>query len=102
LSGVRLSVLCWCVWQKSGLSRLENIFIYFVEKCYKCCIFSEICKRKAAINFYYFLTLKTIIPVKFNVSYYASYNNNNNNNNNNNSNNVVMIMTMVNTVITIQ
>jgi hypothetical protein len=25
-SGVRRSVLCWCIWQESGFSRLEGVF----------------------------------------------------------------------------
>jgi hypothetical protein len=24
--GIRLSVLCWCVWQESGFSRREDVF----------------------------------------------------------------------------
>jgi hypothetical protein len=28
VSGDRRSVLCWCVWQKSGFSRHEYIFIF--------------------------------------------------------------------------
>jgi hypothetical protein len=27
-SGVRLSVLCWCVWQESGFSRREDVSTY--------------------------------------------------------------------------
>jgi hypothetical protein len=27
-SEVRLSVLCWCVWQESGFIRLEDVFTF--------------------------------------------------------------------------
>jgi hypothetical protein len=27
-SGVRRSVLCWCVWQEFGFSRREDVFIF--------------------------------------------------------------------------
>jgi hypothetical protein len=27
-SGVWRSVLCWCVWQESGFSRCEDLFIF--------------------------------------------------------------------------
>jgi hypothetical protein len=28
LAGVWQSVLCWCVWQKSGFSRREDVFTF--------------------------------------------------------------------------
>jgi hypothetical protein len=34
-SGVRRSVLCWCIWQESGISSNREVFlhvIYFVKK----------------------------------------------------------------------
>jgi hypothetical protein len=30
-SGVRRSVLCQCVWQGSGFSRLEDVFTFFLR-----------------------------------------------------------------------
>jgi hypothetical protein len=43
--------LCWCLWQKSGFSRREDVFtlIYFIKIFYKCCTVNVICKDKAAI-----------------------------------------------------
>jgi hypothetical protein len=65
-SGVRQSVLCWCVWQGSGFSRREDVFTFnLVYKiCYKVCAFNEICKDNAAINC---ITVqhKSFIPVNF-------------------------------------
>jgi hypothetical protein len=53
-SGVRLSVLCLCVWQESGFSRSEDVstfdLTYFLKTLYKFCTFSKICKGNAAIN----------------------------------------------------
>jgi hypothetical protein len=52
-SGVRRSVLCWCVWQESGFSRSEDVFIkiYFIKRFYKFCTFNAICKDDSAINY---------------------------------------------------
>jgi hypothetical protein len=52
LVGVWRSVLCWCVWQESGLSRREDVshLIYFIKTCYNFCTFNAICKDNAAIN----------------------------------------------------
>jgi hypothetical protein len=51
-SGVRQSVLCWCVWQESGFSRHEYVFtINLLKKFYKCYTFSVICRDNAVINF---------------------------------------------------
>jgi hypothetical protein len=51
-SGVRRSVLCWCVWQESGFSRREDVFTFNLlkNKLYKLCTFNAICKDNAAIN----------------------------------------------------
>jgi hypothetical protein len=44
MSGVRRSVLCWCVWQESGFSRREDVltFNFLFEKFYKFCTFNAI------------------------------------------------------------
>jgi hypothetical protein len=51
-SGVRGSVLCWCVWDESGFSRREDVFKFnLVEKeFYKLCTLNAILKDNAAIN----------------------------------------------------
>jgi hypothetical protein len=71
-SGVRESVLCWCIWQESDFSYCKNVFtfIHFIKKFYKFCTFNTICKDDAAINC---ITVqhkkKRFIPVKFDRSY---------------------------------
>jgi hypothetical protein len=52
-SGVRRSVLFWCVLQEFGFSRREDVFtlIDFIKKFYKCSIFSATCKGNPAINY---------------------------------------------------
>jgi hypothetical protein len=55
-SGVRRSVLCWCIWQESDSSHREDVFtfnshlIHFIKIFYKFCTFSAIFKDKAALN----------------------------------------------------
>jgi hypothetical protein len=48
-SGVRRSVLCWCVWQESGFSSREDIFTFnlLFKTFYKFCTFNAICKDNA-------------------------------------------------------
>jgi hypothetical protein len=50
--GVRRSVLCWCVWQESGLSRREDVFTFNLVKgrFYKFCTFNATSKDNAAIH----------------------------------------------------
>jgi hypothetical protein len=47
-SGVRRSVLCWCVWQEPGFSRREDVFTFYALHGF--CTFNVICKDNAAIN----------------------------------------------------
>jgi hypothetical protein len=51
-SGVRQSILCWCIWQGYGFSRREDVFtlnLVYKRFFYKC-TFNAICKDIAAIN----------------------------------------------------
>jgi hypothetical protein len=54
-SGVRSSVLCWCVWQKSDLSFSEDVFTFDLvyKRFYKFCTFNAICKGSAAKKLYH-------------------------------------------------
>jgi hypothetical protein len=47
-SGVRLLVLCWCVWQVTV--KMVSHSINFTKKCYKSCTFNAICKDNSATN----------------------------------------------------
>jgi hypothetical protein len=52
-SGVRRSVLCWCVWQEPGCSRREDVFTFNLlktENLLKFCTFNAMYKDDAAIN----------------------------------------------------
>jgi hypothetical protein len=71
-SGVRRLVFCWCVWQESGFSRREDVFILnLLHKEILVCTFNAICKVNAATNRIY-VQHKKLISVNFDVSYYAS------------------------------
>jgi hypothetical protein len=51
-SGVRRSVLCWCVWGRNVSSVAVNAFshgTYFTNKCYKC-TFNAIYKDNKAVS----------------------------------------------------
>jgi hypothetical protein len=51
-SGVRRSVLCWCVWQESGFRCREDVLTFnsVENKFYKFCTFNAICTHVAPIN----------------------------------------------------
>jgi hypothetical protein len=64
--GVRRSILFWWFWQKSGVSRREDvlILIYLVNKCYKFCTFNAISKDNAAINYITVLPRNIIVNIR--------------------------------------
>jgi hypothetical protein len=63
-SGVKRSVLCWCVWQESGFSRREDVltFSLLFKKFCKCCDLNVICKDNNAINYITFQHQKGLFP----------------------------------------
>jgi hypothetical protein len=51
-SGVRRSVLSWCIWLKFGFSRREDVSTSNLihKDIFKFCTYSVICKHDAAVN----------------------------------------------------
>jgi hypothetical protein len=72
-SGVRWSILCWCVWQESGLSHIEDVFAFNLihKEIYKRSIFIPICRANATINCITVQRKNRFIPVNFDGSYNA-------------------------------
>jgi hypothetical protein len=68
-AGVRRSVLCWCVWEESGLSDCQYVFshlINFKTNCYQYRTFNVICKDNSAIYCIIFQHKKIFMPVNSN------------------------------------
>jgi hypothetical protein len=59
-SGVRRSVLCWCVWQESGFSRREDVFTFnlLYKEMLKILCFESNLQRYCCSKFYYCSTQK--------------------------------------------
>jgi hypothetical protein len=70
--GVRVSILCCCIWQESGFGRCEDVFTrnLFPKDIRKFCTFSTISKINAAMMVLLFNTRK--VPVNFSRPYYSS------------------------------
>jgi hypothetical protein len=65
-SGVRQSVLSWCVWQESGFRRRQDVFTFnLLKKIFgKFCSFNTIFKDNDAVIFITVQYKKSLIPVK--------------------------------------
>jgi hypothetical protein len=65
-SGIRRSVLCWCVWQESSFSHREYVCTFYLRRktIANFFTFNSICKDKTAIKC---ITVqhKTFAPFKF-------------------------------------
>jgi hypothetical protein len=70
-SGVRLSVLCSCVWQESGFNHREGVFIFnlLYKDFYTLYTFSAISKDNAVYNKLYCSSTQSSISVNFDGSY---------------------------------
>jgi hypothetical protein len=72
-SGVRRSVLCWCLWQEPGFSHREDItFNLLYKETQRLCTFNAICKDNAAMNCISIRKKKGSFPSTLNLSQFLS------------------------------